>query len=256
MEPRQPAPVALPVTRPPKETDSMWALRNVGIAILSIVLLSLADAQDRFPEWKVLPIGLDVLWSRAPTIVVGDMQNLHSLGVQEVQGLPWPAASVRRIYWCEATLVTHYVIRGTRPSRDKQYVWGSGFPGCQIASQHYSSSRKQLVTRLWFICEDKRYIRPVNDMLLSYMFYGTWDDHTDLDPTTQFALLLLNPEANGETTEQFAKGLFASASIACSLLSQTYCIERLQTLASQANRGVRDAACDFLLSQFRQRCKP
>jgi hypothetical protein len=96
------------------------------------------------------------------------------------------------------------VIRGQTPTPGKKFLWGSGFPGCGLAPLKTDATYGP-TTELWFIREEKEYIRPFSDMRSRYVFHGSWDAQPGPDPQTRFALLLLNPRANGERVKEFAE---------------------------------------------------
>lgn len=191
-----------------------------------------------------------------PNIVIGDLQNVRPFGVQKVHSLPWPAESVRRIYWCEGAFVTHSVIRGEHPSPGKKFLWGSGFPGCVLRSYEKASVRDRPTTQLWFIRQEKEYVRPVSDMVLRYVFRGTWDAQSSLNPQASFASLLLSPRANGAAEKEFAASFLGMAGEACSLLSKTDCTKQVARLAALGDADLRAAACHFLAYEFREECSP
>jgi hypothetical protein len=138
------------------------------LATLALMSQGAGKHTPRFPEWKPLPLGWQVLWERSPQIVIGELRHVRSFGVQTVRNLPWPAQDVRRIYWCQADLVTRSVIRGQVPSPGKKFLWGSGFPGCGLAPLKTDTTYGP-TTELWFIREEKEYIRPFSDMRSRYV---------------------------------------------------------------------------------------
>jgi hypothetical protein len=186
--------------------------------------------------------------------VVGDLQNVHPFGIQEVHNLPWPAESVKRVYWCEGEFIAHTVVRGGRLAPGKMFVWGSGFPGCVLRSFGKSAVGEVPTTQLWFVREEKERIRPVSDMVLRYVFHGTWDTRSNLAPQTRFALLLLSPRANGASPREFAPSVQAMAGTACSLLSRVECVKEVRHLGSLGDAELKAAACQFLAYQFREGC--
>jgi hypothetical protein len=207
--------------------------RYTGLLAAAVFMARCAGQEaERFPEWQPAPLGWAELWERSPNIVIGDLQNVRPFGVQKVHSLPWPAESVRRIYWCEGAFVTHSVIRGEHPSPGKKFLWGSGFPGCVLRSYEKASVRDRPTTQLWFIRQEKEYVRPVSDMVLRYVFRGTWDAQSSLNSQASFASLLLSPRANGAAEKEFAASFLGMAGEACSLLSKTDCTKQVARLAA------------------------
>jgi len=228
-----------------------------GLLVMAVSMAH-CDAQEvrRFPEWKPAPLDWEELWERSPNIVIGDLRNIRPLGVRKVHNLPWPAESVRRIYWCEAQFIAHSIVRGENPSPGKMFLWGSGFPGCALRSFAEASAHYGPATQLWFISEDKEYVRPVSDMVLRYVFHGTWDARSSLDPRARFALLLLSPRANGTSEKEFAASFFSMASEACTLLPKDDCAKEVRRVAAMGDPDLKAAACHFLAYEFREKCGP
>src|SRR5581483_11703702 len=194
-----------------------------------------------FPEWKPVPLGWEDLWQTSPSIVIGDLVNVRTLGDQSVHNLPWPAESVRWIFWCEGKIIVHSIIRGAALSPEKKFIWGSGFPGCELQSFNKAAAGGETITQLWFVREEKDQIRPLSDMVLRYVFHGRWDIEPRLDPQIRFSMLLLSPSANGASPEDYAARLPAMAGAACSLLSKVECTKQIRHLAMLGDPNLRAA---------------
>ena len=96
----------------------------------------------------------------------------------------------------------------------------------------------------------------MSDMVLRYVFRGTWDAQSSLNPQASFASLLLSPLANGATEKEFAASFFGMAGEACSPLSKTDCTKQVARLAALGDADLRAAACHFLAYEFREECSP
>lgn len=230
--------------------------------ILALVLLTLlhpgACAQKRFPEWKVSPIGLEGSWEMAPIVVVADVRNVAPIGVQKIKNPPWPVAStIDRVYWCQGDFVTYAVVKGRRPASGKKFVWGSVHPGCELNLAEPPRDGRPF-TDVWFIREEGNYLRPVVDGggYYCYTFYTNWDDGSSVAPQTRFARLLLTPSADGASVQDYARRFFTPASTACFILGREPCIEQIRALAALGDPDLRQAACEFLRSQFQEKCAP
>jgi hypothetical protein len=121
----------------------------------------------------------------------------------------------------------------------------------------YAADDKRTITRVWFIREEGKYVRPVVDGFGIYFvnFYVPWDESPARDPQEQFGDLLLSPAARGATLAEFADGFFTPAATACFVLGRAPCIERIRSLAKLGEPELQRAACDFLKSEFQVGCE-
>lgn len=226
-------------------------------ALLAVVASGLSFAADvprRFPQVQVRPLTLLGVWESAPTVVVAELRNPQPAGVQRVKKLPWPApANVNTIYWCQGNLEIKALVKGQRPGPSKEFLWGTAKPGCALTA----SDDSRTVTRVWFIREEGKYIRPVVDGFGIYYinFYVPWDQSSARDPKQEFGELLLSPAARGTTPSGFSNGFFTPASTACFILGNARCIERIRALAALGDPDLRRAACDFLRSELQVTCE-
>ena len=226
---------------------SVWAMLTVLGACPA------ACQQRQFPRWEVAPIALEGTWEGAPTVVIGEVRNITAVGDEPALDLQWPAGPwIKRIYWCEADFYAYAPIKGTVPARGKKYLWGAIRAGCKLDPLPPDS------TRVWFIREEGDYIRPVVDA--GGRFYLTfrvkWDYKSSEDPETQFGRLLLNPKARNATIRDFAEAIDEPASTACFILGKARCVEEIRALTSLGDPDLTRAACDFLSSQYQEKCEP
>src|SRR4051794_15008782 len=122
-------------------------------------------AQRQFPEWKVSPVGLSGVWQMASLVVVGEVANVVPVGSQKISTPSWPASpDIRRIYWCEADFQSSSVLRGHVPPSAEKLLWGTSTPGCSF--KYLTDGQpwgNEPITRVWFLREEGRYLRPVVD---------------------------------------------------------------------------------------------
>ncbi len=236
--------------------------RLVSYALLILAALTptrcAAPVKQRFPEWTVRPLPMDGVWEHAEDVLVGDVRNIRLAGTQKVKHPLRPAPNpVDRIYWCEADFIARSSIKGRVPPPGTKFLWGSPRPGCQLS--FYEQLRwPASVTRVWFCREEQGYLRPVADAgsLMFVSFKADWDSSPEQDPQTRFATLLLTPSAESTNRETFKQTFFASASTACLILGRAQCVNKIRTVAELHDPALTSTACDFLRTQFREKCLP
>lgn len=214
-------------------------------------------------------IGLFGTWERAPLVVLADLQSVESAGSQKVARLPNPVpAAVHRIYWCRGDLKAYSVVRGALPSVGKKFLWSSMSPGCDPTRSAYGTTQYHGPgTRVWFLREEAEYIRPVVDIGGAFFvgFNVKWNILPTQAPEKHFGQLLLTPSAIDASLRDYAHGFFNLANAACLILgrdelsegrSPRACVAQVRALADLGDPNLRRAACDFLQSQFGERCRP
>ena len=196
-------------------------------------------------------------WIESPIVAIGTIDHISSYGEQYVDHLPWPVtASVHKLYWCQGDFRLTAVVKGQLRSPPKKYLWASTIPGCELWSNdpRLRSSREQ--TRAWFLREEGGLLRPTFDNG-TYRYVGLlakWDDGPDLPARERLGLLLLRPDANGDTPEDFAKYLWDVGDIACELLGKPECADRIRAITLLGSPSLTEAACNFLSGQLGAGC--
>ena len=74
-------------------------MRGTYLAQLSVVFftaISVARERPLLPEWRPIPLAWDELWQKSPDILIGDVRNIHSLGVQKIHKPRSPEWAVGR----------------------------------------------------------------------------------------------------------------------------------------------------------------
>jgi hypothetical protein len=160
---------------------------------------------------------------------------------------------VRVIYWCRGALDIRAVVKGRRPAAGKEFLWGIAKPDCT----EYVSDDSHAISRVWFIREEEKFLRPVVDGFGIYYvnFYVPWATDPRREPQQQFGELLLSPAARAASLADFAQGFDAHASTACFLLGRERCIERIRSLSRLGDPDLHRAACDFLNSEMEVACE-
>jgi len=204
-------------------------------------------AQEVFPEWRVAPVMLSGSWERAQHVVVGDVDNVVSIGSQPIPNPPpWPGITVSDIYWCRADFHASSVIKGTIPPAGKKLLWAAMRPGCGLEYAFYGyQGADPPLTRIWFIREEGDYLRPAVDSGGVYFvsIHVKWPNPPKGEAARLFALLLLNPAVLGGALSANSLDLFTL------ILGEDGAGERLRALAA----GTRDDhlrrwVCDYLRS--------
>jgi hypothetical protein len=228
---------------PGKEVMYYWPL-------LMLCFMATAWAQEVFPAWKVTPLTMLGLWEETPLVVIGELTNIHQMGVQPITDPPLPVSStIDRVYWCRGDFIPMRAIKGQLPSKAK-YIWGSIRPGCQL--DDLPPGRE----RVWFVREEPPFLRPTVDgggrmyMTLS----NRWPERSFLNPEVQFGSLLLTPLAMNSSLSEYANGFGDLASLACFIVGREPCIERIKALSLLGNGDLRLEACSFLRSQYKVQC--
>lgn len=239
----------------------MWKRRRTAVLVVLLSLHSVSCSQQRFPEWKVLPLGLLGSWDRASSVVVADLQNVEYVGSQKITNPPWPVQpAMVRIYWCQGDFNVYSAVKGKVPRNGKKFLWGGGKPGCHLTEHAKGATEgRGPMTRVWFVREEGNYIRPVVDALGVYFvaFNVKWDDGSREDSKKKFGRLLLSPNAVDTSPRDYGRWWdFELPSTACSILGRDECIGRIKGLAALGDPLLRRNACDFLKSQFRETCTP
>jgi hypothetical protein len=234
-------------------------IRRLTIGLIAFVsAISALSAQHVFPDWTAEPLGLSGVWERASFVVVGQLRQIRPVGSVRPGKLPRIASpTIRRIYWCEGEFSSQQVIRGKLTLGVKRFLWGAIKPGCQL-DQEASVSANESLTQVWFVREEGSYLRPVVDAggPFFFTFHEKWTPQTaGADPERHFGQLLLSPRATGLTPEEYAQSFFKPAGLACWILGNADCMQRIRSLAAIDNRALHDAACKFLDYQFGEKCR-
>lgn len=162
---------------------------------------------------------------------------------------------VHRLYWCEGNFHVIAVIKGEIRGQNRRYLWGSGMPGCKLT---YGSVEgfQRLKTQVWFLREEGDFLRPTFDGGTRGFIglYARWDQLSNLTPRQRLGTLLLTPEANSDTLDDYARYLSSVGDIACELLGKSECVQRLRSLAALGNPALREAACGYLAGQQQEPC--
>jgi hypothetical protein len=231
---------------------------STSSAIVALLLMgTIGRAQEKFPTFKASPLLLLSVWEKADAAVVGDLRNIRPMGIQRIKRLPWPQTPrVFSVYWCEADFIVYSTVKGKPPAAGKKFVWGSGLSGCKVPMRNRQADA-ETVTRVWFIREEERYVRPVVDYPARFftVIYTAWADAASAAPQIRFAQLILTPNANTGTLREFASDTFPDpAFLACWILGKEECISRMRGLAALGDSELRHRACEYLESQFRETC--
>jgi hypothetical protein len=198
-------------------------------------------------------LNLSGTWEFSPSVVVGDMRHAKAVGTQKL--VPPPLAGARdTLYWCEGDFRTFAVIKGTAPSPRKKYLWAEFQPGCDLYFQDPIAAGSP-VTRVWFIREEGKYVRPAVDSARHYYLLHTdWASSSDVDARTRFGRLLLTPAAYAGTLVEFSQGFTNLASLAQMVLGDAEARTRVRELAGLGDPDLRREACDFLQMNFQEKC--
>ena len=197
------------------------------------------------------------VWAAAPIVAVGAVVNIRPYGEQEVERLPWPMSpDVHKLYWCEGDFLVTAVVKGELSGVGKKYLWASAQSGCK---EWYGDKRSfdRLKTRAWFLREEGEFLRPPFDggTALFEGFFARWDQRSREPVRRQFGTLLLTPDANSDTLEDYARYLWNVGDIACEVLGKTECVRQLRALAAAGNPTLREDACHFLKGQMDVDCR-
>jgi hypothetical protein len=231
--------------------------RTCLVVLISVFVSWPLDAQRAFPEWRgsnTLPPGV---WKASTIAAVGEVVNIRPYGEQDVESLPWPMSpEVHKLYWCEGEFRAIAVVKGELRPRARKYLWASSLPGCKLWDDNPSLIFHRFKTRVWFLREEGGFLRPPFDGG-TYRFIGfftKWDESSRLPARRQLGTLLLTPEANGDTLEDYARYLWDAGDIACELLGKAECVLQLSALAGLGNPVLRENACNFLKGQMDESC--
>ena len=232
--------------------------RQLRFSLLALVgAISALAAKRTFPDWTAEHLGLSGVWERTKFVAVGELHHVRPVGVQRPHNLPQMASpTIRQIYWCEGDFEFRELVRGEELARSRIYLWGAIEPGCKLDKEGAVIEGESL-TQVWFMREEGAYLRPVVDGggPFFFTFHVKWEPHTaGLGPEGYFGVLLLSPRATGLSTHEYAQTFIKPAGLGCWILGRSDCIQRIRALAALANRELRDAACAFLDSQFREKC--
>jgi hypothetical protein len=193
-------------------------------------------------------------------VVVAELDNVEAVGSQKIANPPWPAPPKPiRIYWCEGDFKIHSVVKGEIPRTAKKFLWGGTRPGCDLTEHGKGATGSRgPITRVWFVREEGNYIRPLVDAFGVYFLAvkGEWPDGTREEAQKKLGRALLTPDALGMGLGIYSFHFSELASTACFILGRDECIERVQGLANLGNRALRKEACDYLSTQFKEKCAP
>jgi len=216
---------------------------------------------QKFPEWRSGGESLDVEWSRAPAVAVGEIENprLHRDRPLE-NPYPSPLGPVKA-YWCEGDFRTVAVLKGSLDPPVGKYVWAAPTSDCQPYERNPEFVSSQFRTRVWFLRKEAGFLRPLFDgggASPSVGFCELWEDGAPMPPRQRLGVFLLTPWARcAETPGQiadYANNLVNIGDFACALLGRTECIDRIQSLANSGSPALRVAACEYLDGQQQTSC--
>jgi hypothetical protein len=216
-------------------------------------------AQQQFPELKVAPYIFAVgNWIRAEDVLVGDVSDIRSLGVQQIEQAPDPLPrDLHEIYWCQADFHADAVIKGKLPAAKKKLVWGVIRPDCTVESRGFGYFGGEPRTRVWFLREEGDYLRPSVDVggVLFVAFKYKWEKIPALSAPRVFASVLLDPAALG-LRRTHRERLFEVIDISRSILEPAEFISRMQAVAAHfPDTDLNRSICGYLESEFNQGCR-
>jgi hypothetical protein len=227
-----------------------WAVAEISLAV------AVAAPQLEFPTWKGKQLGLAALWQATPIVAVGDVDNVSPFGEQTVDHLPPPVIQdLHKLYWCQGDFHPVAIIKGELPNPRKKYLWASVNSGCKLFYGN-QQAHKQEVTRIWFLREEGKFLRPTFDggSPNSYGLLTKWVDEPHVLPPEKLGVLLLTPSANSDNLREYAETIWNVADIACSLLGKSECVQRIRGLTALGNSDLRKAACEYLRAQQGESC--
>lgn len=219
------------------------------ISIVSAFVLAVAPilGQSIYPQFAAGSVQVESAWEVAESVVVGDLSHIRELGIQNVNDLPWPASSgPATLHWCQGELSVVATIRGTAPKSSK-YVWASAIPGCKIPG--WQQPRKERpVTRVWFLRNERDFLRPIVDYVQSYFYEVSvpWVPSAQPSSRVAFARALITLNVAAVPEQEVEGAFYTPAAIACSILGDEECIERIRRLSVSTNPKVRRAANVYL----------
>ena len=188
-------------------------------------------------------------WNESPIIAIGNITNIRPYGEQTVDQLPWPMSpDVHKLDWCEGTFRAVSVLKGKLPQAPRKYLWASVSPGCTLWDDDPDLVFHRFKTRAWFLREEGDFLRPTFDGgTPRYLgLFAKWDDDSHLAPREHLGTLLLEPSANSDSLESYAKYLWDVGDIACDLLGKAQCVREIRTLTTLGNAVLRKSACNYL----------
>jgi hypothetical protein len=229
--------------------------------VSGVLMLHCTCPAQTFPNWHgTLSHEYDA-WSISPIVAIGEVVNVRVYGQQNAPRFPEPMSpAVHRLYWCIGDFVPSVVLKGGSTLPTKRYVWASAFPGCALWlwPDNPNADDRRFQTRVWFLRVDRDFLRPTFDAGIN-KYLGLFTKWTPTNPSEsrrKLAELLLTPTANSDSLDDYAKYFPLVVDMACDLLDRSDCAERIDSLARMGNASLRDVACGFLRSQFRQPCRP
>lgn len=213
-------------------------------------------AQLSFPIWRGSNVLLAGEWDASPIVAVGEVTNVREYGEQFVRTLPWPMSpEVHKLFWCQADFEVKAVVKGRLGSTSRRYLWAAPQPGCPLT---YGDDRisSRFRTRVWFLREEGRFLRPTFDGGTSWFLglFARWEESPVLPARRRLGEFLLTPSAVSDTNKDYAAALWSVGDIACELLGEQGCAQRIRQLAKLGEPALREAACGFLEGQLREGC--
>jgi hypothetical protein len=213
-------------------------------------------AQERFPVWRGSNLEIAGDWQASPIVAVGDVIDAAPYGEQAVRTLPWPMSpDVHTLYWCEGDFRLVAMVKGKMPPIPRKYLWATSQPGCKLWYGE-PSYFEHLVTRVWFMREEEGVLRPTFDGG-THMLFGfsvTWEEGPVLPARERLGALLLTPEANSDSLDDYAHYLWNAGDIACDVLGKAECARRIRSLALVGNKALTEASCNYLRGQLGETC--
>jgi hypothetical protein len=193
-------------------------------------------AQQSLPDFRVAPwMVAEGSWTRAESVVVGDISNIKLMAYQQVASLPAPLpASVHEIRWCEADFHAVAMIKGKMPDPLKKYVWATIQQDCRLGGVFGYTGSEPPVTRVWFLREEDEYLRPSVDAGGVYYasFHVDWRNVPASEAAGTFARLLVDPAALGFASEQQDR-LFEMIEVSRAILGQEKFVAQLKAVAAR-----------------------
>jgi hypothetical protein len=148
------------------------------------------------------------------------------------------------------------VIKGNTRVGRRTLAWGQARPDCDARFATNAKNGGEGFT-VWFMREEGEMLRPAVDggSAVNLTFLAPWNRLAVNPPLRRFATFLLTPSANTASLDEFAEGLWDQAEVACGILGESECKERLRSLARMGSPTLRETACSYLAVEYRTPCE-